>query len=146
VESYLSLDEVALLKDLDDSVLLLGSAELSLESALGGRVESALVAVPVTIVSVAVPLYVCVPLYCIGAQYTLLVVGLGLLVGNEDLEAVDNLCERNALVLLPLLNGLGALDEDNEVLALALVVALGLGGVSAHVGCVGGWLVRVGGL
>jgi hypothetical protein len=25
-------------------------------------------------------------------------------------------------------------------------VALGLGGVSAHVGCVGGWLVRVGGL
>jgi len=109
----LSLDEVALLKDLDDSVLLLGSAELSLESALGGRVESALVAV---------------------------------LVGNEDLEAVDNLCERNALVLLPLLNGLGALDEDNEVLALALVVALGLGGVSAHVGCVGGWLVRVGGL
>jgi hypothetical protein len=63
---------------------------------------------------------------------------LGLLVGDEDLEAVDDLSERHALVLLPLLNGLGALDEDNEVLALALVVALGLGGVSAHVGCVGG--------
>jgi hypothetical protein len=62
---------------------------------------------------------------------------LGLLVGDEDLEAVDDLSERHALVLLPLLNGLGALDEDNEVFALALVVALGLGGVSAHVGCVG---------
>jgi hypothetical protein len=65
-------------------------------------------------------------------------------VGDEDLEAVDDLSERHALVLLPLLNGFGALDEDNEVLALALVVALGLGGVSAHVGCVGGDWVWVG--
>ena len=63
---------------------------------------------------------------------------LGLLVGDKDLEAVDDLSERHALVLLPVLNGLDALDEDNEVLAGALVVALGLGGVSAHVGCVGG--------
>jgi len=101
----LSLDKVALLKDLDDSILLLGGAELSLEDALGGRVKSALVAV---------------------------------LVGDKDLEAVDDLSERHALVLLPVLNGLDALDEDNEVLAGALVVALGLGGVSAHVGCVGG--------
>jgi hypothetical protein len=61
-------------------------------------------------------------------------------VGDEDLEAVDDLGEGHALVLLPLLHGLGALDEDDEVLALALVVALGLGGVSAHVGCCGGWL------
>jgi hypothetical protein len=53
-------------------------------------------------------------------------------------------CEGHALVLLPLLDGLGALDEDDEVLALALVVALGLGGVSAHVGCCGGWLVWIG--
>lgn len=64
--------------------------------------------------------------------------------GDEDLEAVDDLGEGHALVLLPLLHGLGALDEDDEVLALALVVALGLGGVSAHVGCCGGWLVWFG--
>lgn len=46
-ESYLALDDVALLKDLDNGVLLLGTAELSLKSALGGRVEGALVAVPI---------------------------------------------------------------------------------------------------
>ena len=71
---------------------------------------------------------------------------LGLLVGDKDLEAVDDLSERHALVLLPVLNGLDALNEDNEVLAGALVVALGPGGVSAHVGCVVGGLVWVGSL
>ena len=64
--------------------------------------------------------------------------------GDEDLEAVDDLGEGHALVLLPLLNGLGALDEDDEVLALALVVAPDLSGVSAHVGCVGGAWVGFG--
>jgi hypothetical protein len=132
---------VALLKDLDHSVLLLGGAELSLEGALGGRVVGALVAVPVAMSALLLLLYV---YHCIGVRYTSMVGWLGLLVGDEDLEAVDDLGEGHALVLLPLLNGLGALDEDNEVLALALVVALGLGGVSAHVGCCGGWLVWVG--
>lgn len=63
---------------------------------------------------------------------------LGLLVGNEDLEAVDNLSKRDALVLLPVLDCLAALNEDDEVLALALVVAPDLSRVSAHVDCVGG--------
>jgi hypothetical protein len=110
---------VALLKDLDNSVLLLGGAELSLEGALGGRVVGALVAVPVAMSALLLLLYV---YHCIGVRYTSMVGWLGLLVGD----------------------GLGALDEDDEVLALALVVALGLGGVSAHVGCCGGWLVWVG--
>jgi hypothetical protein len=65
-------------------------------------------------------------------------------VGDEDLEAVDNLSKGNALVLLPVLDGLAALDEDDEVLALALVVAPDLSGVSAHVGCVGGAWVGFG--
>ena len=64
--------------------------------------------------------------------------------GDEDLEAVDNLSKGNALVLLPVLDGLAALDEDDEVLALALVVAPYLSGVSAHVGCVGGAWVGFG--
>lgn len=46
-ESYLALDDVALLEDLDDDILLLGAAKLGLESALGGSVEGALVAVAV---------------------------------------------------------------------------------------------------
>lgn len=49
-ESYLALNDVALLEDLDDDILLLGAAELGLESALGGSVEGALVAVAVHIV------------------------------------------------------------------------------------------------
>ena len=46
-ESYLALNDVALLEDLDDDILLLGAAELGLESALGGSVEGALVAVAI---------------------------------------------------------------------------------------------------
>ena len=46
-ESYLALDDVALLEDLDDDILLLGAAKLGLKSALGGSVEGALVAVAV---------------------------------------------------------------------------------------------------
>ena len=56
-----------------------------------------------------------------------------LLVGDEDLEAVNDLGERDALVLLPVLNGLSALSEDNEVVVVALVVDSDLGSVSAHV-------------
>lgn len=57
--------------------------------------------------------------------------------GDEDLEAVDDLGEGNALVVLPALNSGGALSEDNEVLVVGLEVDLGLGSVSAHIGCVG---------
>ena len=62
--------------------------------------------------------------------------------GDKDLEAVDDLSERHALVLLPVLNSLCVLSEDNEVVAVALVVDSDLGSVSAHVdvwwrGCVG---------
>ena len=53
--------------------------------------------------------------------------------GNEDLEAVDDLSEGNAPVLLPVLNGLSALSEDNEVVTVALEVDSDLGSVSAHV-------------
>ena len=56
-----------------------------------------------------------------------------LLVGDEDLEAVDDLSKGNAPVLLPVLDGLTALSEDNEVVAVALVVDSDLGSVSAHV-------------
>jgi hypothetical protein len=54
-------------------------------------------------------------------------------VGDEDLEAVDDLSKRNAPVLLPVLNSLSVLSEDNEVVAVALVVDSDLGSVSAHV-------------
>jgi hypothetical protein len=65
-----------------------------------------------------------------------------LLVGDEDLEAVNDLSKGDTLVLLPVLNGLSALSEDNEVVVVALVVDSDLGSVSAHLdmclgGCVG---------
>lgn len=61
---------------------------------------------------------------------------INLLVGNQDLETADNLCEGNAGVLLPVLESLGAVDEDNEVFGLALVVDLGLLSVAtSHVDC-----------
>lgn len=57
---------------------------------------------------------------------------INLLVGDEDLESLDDLCERNTLVGLPVLKRLGILNEDNEVILLALVVDLGFLGVSAR--------------
>jgi hypothetical protein len=54
-------------------------------------------------------------------------------VGDEDLEAVDDLSKGNAPVLLPVLHSLSVLSEDNEVVAIALVVDSDLGSVSAHV-------------
>ena len=53
--------------------------------------------------------------------------------GDEDLEAVDDLSKGNAPVLLPVLNSLSVLGEDNEVVAVALVVDSDLGSVSAHI-------------
>lgn len=47
--SYLALNDVALLEDLDDDILLLGAAELSLERSLGSGVEGTLVAVAVKV-------------------------------------------------------------------------------------------------
>ena len=49
-----------------------------------------------------------------------------LLVGDEDLERADDLSERDALVGLPVLGRLRIVDEDDEVLVLALVVDHGL--------------------
>jgi len=56
VKSYLALNDVALLEDLDDDILLLGAAELGLKSALGGSVEGALVAVAVHTLLAMMPL------------------------------------------------------------------------------------------
>ena len=46
--------------------------------------------------------------------------------GDEDLEATDNLCQRNRSIVLPVLNSFHVVHEDNIVLLLALVVDLGL--------------------
>lgn len=130
-ESYLALDDVALLEDLDNDVLLLGAAELGLKSALGGSVECALVAVAkVRLLAMLYFNLLCRLKMDHGANGENM---CDLLVGDEDLEAVNDLGERNAPVLLPVLNGLSALSEDNEVVAVALVVDSDLGSVSAHV-------------
>lgn len=60
---------------------------------------------------------------------------------DEDLEAADDLGEGHALVLLPVVDSLDAVGEDDEVVLVALVVDLDLGSVSAHVD---GVLVGVG--
>ncbi len=51
--------------------------------------------------------------------------------GEEDPEGGDKLGQRDALVALPLLERLGVVNEDDEVVKLALVVDLGLGGFAA---------------
>ena len=62
-----------------------------------------------------------------------------LLVRHEDLPAADDGCEGDRLVILPVPHSLSRVDEDDEVVALALVVDLALGFVSArHGGWVGG--------
>lgn len=53
----------------------------------------------------------------------------------KDLEGGDEVGHRNRLVGLPLLVGLEVVDEDDEVVLLALVVDLDLSGFSlSHVG------------
>ena len=55
---------------------------------------------------------------------------------HENLPAVDDLRQGNRPVLDPVLDGFGAVDEDDEVVLLAFVVDFGLLGVAAgH----GGW-------
>jgi hypothetical protein len=61
------------------------------------------------------------------------------LVRDKDFPPAHNLCERNRRVLLPVLDGFRAVDEDDEVVVLALVVHLGLLVVSArHIDCLCG--------
>jgi len=55
-----------------------------------------------------------------------------MLVGHEYLPAADDLGEGDSLVALPLLDVLGAVDEDDEVILLALIVDFGLAGVSTR--------------
>lgn len=64
---------------------------------------------------------------------------------HEDLECRDEVSQGNGLVLLPLLVGLEVVDEDEEVVVLALVVNLDLSSGALHFdlfcGC--GWCVGV---
>jgi hypothetical protein len=50
--------------------------------------------------------------------------GCDLLAGREDLECVDHLDQRDSLVIFPLLQHGGVLDEDDIVVGAALVVDL----------------------
>ena len=55
---------------------------------------------------------------------------------NEDLEGAHEMRKRLALVISPLLQLLGAVDEDDEVILLALVVDLALSCFTAnHLEC-----------
>jgi hypothetical protein len=49
---------------------------------------------------------------------------------REDVEAVDDIDERDGLILLPLLHCLCALDQNDEVIFSSLVVDLGLVGIA----------------
>ena len=62
---------------------------------------------------------------------------------DEDLERADDLCQRDALVGLPLLRRLHVVNEDDEVILLALVVALDLLRFSASHDCVVSWGARL---
>lgn len=54
-----------------------------------------------------------------------------MLVGDEDLERRDEVSHGNALVSLPLVVRLDIINENDEVVVVALVVALGLEGFAA---------------
>jgi hypothetical protein len=54
--------------------------------------------------------------------YVVTETGQNILVGLEDLEGRDNLCKSNALVGLPVLVVLRAVDVDEEIVSVALVV------------------------
>lgn len=58
-----------------------------------------------------------------------------LLVGDKDLERAHNLCERDRLIRLPVLGRLDIVNEDDEVLVLALEVDLNLLCLSASHDC-----------
>jgi len=58
-----------------------------------------------------------------------------ILVGVEDVEAVHDVHERCRLVLLPLLDRLGTVDHDDEIIVGALVVDLDYVVVCANLGC-----------
>lgn len=55
--------------------------------------------------------------------------------GDENLEAADDLGEWNGTIALPRLNGLAAINEDHKVVVLAVVMDLGLGSVSTSHPC-----------
>ena len=55
---------------------------------------------------------------------------------DKNLEAADDLRQRDRSIILPLLDCLHVVDEDDKVVLLALVVHLRLVSVSArHDGC-----------
>lgn len=54
---------------------------------------------------------------------------------HEDLEGGDEVCQGDRLVALPLLVGLDVIDEDDEVVLVALVVDLGLLSGALHFDC-----------
>jgi hypothetical protein len=61
-------------------------------------------------------------------------------VRDKDLEAADDLGDGSRAIVLPLLDGRDVVNEDDKVLVLALVVDLGLLGVSTwHFAVVVGW-------
>ena len=107
---------VALLEDLLHDLILVGGAKLVLQCSLAGGVENTLVTVPVAIQ--------------LDTALRCAIVWDDLLVGGEDLEATDHLGKGDGRVVLPLLNGLDIVNEDNEVLGGALEVDLGLGSVA----------------
>ena len=106
--TYIYLLHIALLKDLDDGILFTLAAELILECSFRGGIKLALCTLPCRPVS-------------IGLRRP---DELDLLVCDEDLEAVDNLCKRNTSVTLPLLKICRRLEKDDEVFLSTLVVDL----------------------
>lgn len=67
--------------------------------------------------------------------------GRALLVGDEDLESADDLCQRDRTVILPVLDGFHVVDHDHEVFVFALVVDFGVVTVSAsHFDGIEDWL------
>lgn len=58
---------------------------------------------------------------------------------HKHLPSADHLRQWDGAIALPVLNSLGRVDEDDEVVVRALVVNLHLGVVAAHIG--GLWLL-----
>jgi hypothetical protein len=128
--SYLSLEDVTLLEDLLNNIFFLVASELVVKLAVGCSVEDTSGALSGDMISLG------------GVWWGSRPYGY-VLVRNEDLEAADNLSERDRLVGLPVTDGLGRFDKDDVVVVASLEVDLDLGGVSSHICDVVGseWLV-----
>lgn len=124
--TYLSVLQRPVLQDLRHTLILVACAKLILESRLASRIVGVLG--PVSVGSMRSWSSQCQPSNARqdvnGRHLT------NLLVGNENLEATDNLSQWNRPITLPFLHCFWIIHQDYKVVLFALVMNFRLAGTS----------------